>query len=261
MAHVSPNKKTLDDLEKQAESIRRDFDQFFLGLSKRPPTTAEAQLAGLFRKMKEEELREWNTQDRFRFNQIHARFVSLERVWARTMKQIEDGTYKRDKFKVAQMRRRDAAAGHAAASTPSVVDDLAVDIDIDIDIGFDDDEVVRPAPPPKSEPKAPPPAPRPAPRPAAPVPVAAVPVAAAAPSSVPMSALGGLSEQKLQHLHKVYIDAKRKTGEQSRLSLDDLRIQVAKQVHMQQQKHGVQQVDFKVVLKDGKAMLKAIPKQ
>jgi hypothetical protein len=257
MAHVSPHKKTLDDLEKQAESIRRDFDQFFLGLSKRPPTTAEAQLAGLFRKMKEEELREWNTQDRFRFNQIHARFVSLERVWARTMKQIEDGTYKRDKFKVAQMRRRDAAAGKAPAATPSVVEELAVDIDIDM--GFDDDEPASPvAPTPKAEPKAPPPAPRPVARPAPPAPV---PVAAVAAAAVPTSALGGLSEQKLQQLHKVYIDAKRKTGEQSRLSLDDLRVQVAKQVHVQQQKHGCQQVDFKVILKDGKAMLKAIPKQ
>jgi hypothetical protein len=258
MAHVSPHKKTLDDLEKQAESIRRDFDQYFLGLSKRPPTTAAAQLAGVFRKTKEEELREWNTQDRFRFNQIHARFVSLERVWARTMKQIEDGTYKRDKFKVAQMRRRDAAAGNAPAPTPSVVDELPVDIDIDIDMGFDDDELPRAAaPPPKPAPVAPPPAPRPAVRPAAPAPV---PMAAAA-ASVPTSALGGLSEQKLQQLHKVYIDAKRKTGEQSRLSLDDLRVQVAKQVHVQQQKHGCQQVDFKVILKDGKAMLKAIPKQ
>jgi hypothetical protein len=257
MAHVSPHKKTLDDLEKQAESIRRDFDQFFLGLSKRPPTTAEAQLAGLFRKMKEEELREWNTQDRFRFNQIHARFVSLERVWARTMKQIEDGTYKRDKFKVAQMRRRDAAAGKGPAATPSVVEELAVDIDIDM--GFDDDEPASPAAPtPKAEPKAPPPAPRPIARPAA---TAPVPVAAVAAAAVPTSALGGLSEQKLEQLHKVYIDAKRKTGEQSRLSLDDLRVQVAKQVHVQQQKHGCQQVDFKVILKDGKAMLKAIPKQ
>jgi len=254
MATISANKKTLDELEKQAEGIRRDFDQYFLGLSKRPPTTAQAQLAGVFRKLKEEELREWNTQDKFRFNQIHARFVSLERVWARTMKQIEDGTYKRDKFKVAQMKKRDAAGTSVAlesavAQRPvgSSIDDLAVDVDM----GFDDDDLdAAPKPAPRPAP-APANVPRPAPRPAA---------AAAAPAAPSAAALGGLSEQKLQQLHKVYIEAKRRTGEQSNLTLDALRAQVAKQVPAIQQKHGCQQVDFKVVLKDGKAMLKAIPK-
>lgn len=250
MATISANKKTLDDLEKQAEGIRRDFDQYFLGLSKRPPTTSQAQLAGVFRKLKEEELREWNTQDKFRFNQIHARFVSLERVWARTMKQVEDGTYKRDKFKVAQMRKRDAAGtqvpNSAVVPRPvSSLDDLAVDVDM----GFDDEDLDAPKPAPKPAPAAN--VPRPAPRPAA----------AAAPMTSPSSAtLGGLSEQKLQQLHKVYVEAKRRTGEQSNLTLDALRAQVAKQVPAIQQKHGCQQVDFKVVLKDGKAMLKAIPK-
>ena len=91
MAANSAHKKELDDLEKAAESIRRDYDQFFQGLSKRPPTAAQAQLAGLMRKLKEEEIKEWNTQDKFRFNQIHARFVTMERMWARTLKQIALG--------------------------------------------------------------------------------------------------------------------------------------------------------------------------
>lgn len=247
MASGSPHKKALDDLEKQAEGIRRDFDQFFLGLVKRAPVTSQAQLAGVFRKMKEDELREWNTQDRFRFNQIHARFVSMERIWARTLKQIEDGTYKRDKFKVAQMKKRDAAGAETAvAQRPTLsFDDLAVDVDM----GFDDDEL-RPAAAAPVRPAAPANVPRPAPR----------PVAAAAPPSSSGPAAGGISEQKLQQLHKVYIEAKRRTGEQSNLTLDALRAQVAKQVPVIQQKHNCQQVDFKVVLKDGKAMLKAIPK-
>ncbi len=245
MAHVPANKKRLDDLEKSAEGIRRDFDQFFLGLQKRPPTVGQAQLAGVFRKIKEEELRDWNTQDRFRFNQIHARFVSFERVWARTMRQIEDGTYKRDKFKVAQMKKREAEAqasteDSALSMRPvSALDPLDA---IDVDMGsFDDDEApARPA-----APKPRPPAPKPAPAP---------------PPASASAGAGGMSEQKLAQLHKVYIEAKRRTGEQSNLTLDALRAQVAKQVPVIQAKHGCEKVDFKVVLKDGKAMLKAIPK-
>lgn len=247
MAHVSANKKRLDDLEKAAEGIRRDFDQFFMGLQKRAPTVNQAQLAGQFRKIKEEELKEWNTQDRFRFNQIHARFVSFERVWARTMKQIEDGTYKRDKFKVAQMKKRDAeaakqpeASGEDSALSMRPVSSFDPLDAIDVDMGsFDDDEQpARPAPP-----KPRPPAPKSQPQP---------------PASA--TAAGGMSEQKLAQLHRVYIEAKRRTGEQSNLTLDALRAQVAKQVPVIQAKHGCEKVDFKVVLKDGKAMLKAIPK-
>ena len=72
--------------------------------------------------------------------------------------------------------------------------------------------------------------------------------------------VGGVSEQKLQQIHKVYVEAKRRTGEQSTLTVEALRAQMARQVPLVQAKHGCEQVDFKVILKDGKAMLKAIPK-
>ncbi|HEY1098242.1 MAG TPA: MXAN_5187 C-terminal domain-containing protein [Myxococcota bacterium] len=255
MAVVSANKKRLDDLEKTSEAIRRDFDQFFLGLSKRPPTTSQAQLAGVFRKLKEEELKEWNTQDKFRFNQIHARFVTLERIWARTLKQIEDGTYKRDKAKLARKREAEAEAAQNARTLqpddeapqrqrggPIDLDPLdAIDVDMD---GFDFDE-------PKPAPR---PVPKPVPRPVAPAPA---PISM---SGAAINDLGGMSDAKLQQLHKVYVDAKKRTGESSTLTLEALRAQVAKQVPTIRAKHNCEGVDFKVVLKDGKAMLKAIPK-
>ncbi len=248
MAVASAQKKRLDDIEKTSEAIRRDFDQFFLGLSKRPPTTSQAQLAGLFRKMKEEELRDWNTQDKFRFNQIHARFVTMERMWARTLKQIEDGTYKRDKFKLALARKRDAdaaAEGEPAPSRGPIALDPLDAIDLDMD-SFDDDEISKPAVKPVAA------APRPVPR--------AVPAAVPMASTSAMNELGGMSDQKLQQLHKVYVDAKKRTGEGSTLTLEALRAQVTKQVPAIRAKHNCEAVDFKVVLKDGKAMLKAIPK-
>jgi hypothetical protein len=272
MAAISAHKKELDDFEKTMETIRRDYDQFFQGTSKRPPTAQQAQLAGVLRKVKEEEIKDWNTQDRFRFNQIHARFVTMERMWARTLKQIEDGTYKRDKFKVAQMKKREEALAKRAAATPNegpAREQRPVDAmdGFDVDIGGFDDDDFGAAPAPKPAP-APSPAASPAhatrPQPAAAV-AAPRPQPPAPPPQRPAPAssggdLGGLSEARLQQLHKVYVDAKRRTGEQSSLTLEALRAQVAKQVPTIRQKHGCEQVDFKVVLKDGKAMLKAIPK-
>ena len=121
-------------------------------------------------------------------------------------------------------------------------------IDVDMDMDFDDaPRVPKPVPAPVSV------GVRPAPRPAP------LPVSVSASASA-MNELGGLSEQKLQVLHKVYVDAKKRTGESSSLTLEGLRAQVAKQVPAIRAKHNCEAVDFKVVLKDGKAMLKAIPK-
>ncbi|MDP2340011.1 MAG: MXAN_5187 C-terminal domain-containing protein [Deltaproteobacteria bacterium] len=267
MAANSAQKKRLDDLEKGAEGIRREFDQFFMGLQRRAPTTTQAQFAGQMRKIKEEELGDWNTQDRFRFNQIHQRFVSMERIWARTMKQIEDGTYKRDKMKQGLRKKAEEEAKKANGTQVGESPDLtqqrapsqqadALD-SIDVDMGsFDEDSMPGLAPP-----NGAPAAPRPvAPRPA---PVAAKPVAPSSPSSSSSGGAGpagGPSDVQLQKLYKVYMDAKKRTGEASNLSFEALRAQIAKQVPTIRQKHNCEAVDFKVVLKDGKAMLKAIPK-
>ena len=258
MAANSAQKKRLDDLEKTAEGIRREFDQFFMGLQRRAPTMTQAQFAGQMRKIKEEELRDWNTQDRFRFNQIHARFVSMERIWARTLKQIEDGTYKRDKLKQGLRKAREEEAAKAASATqvgdrvdatqrPSSSGADALD-SIDVDMGSFDEDSLPGLAPPRGAPAAPA-------RPAPPRPVAPVtrPVDGGGPG-------GGPSDQQLQKLYKVYMDAKKRTGEASNLSFEALRAQIAKQVPTIRQKHNCEAVDFKVVLKDGKAMLKAIPK-
>jgi hypothetical protein len=267
VAANSAQKKRLDDLEKGAEGIRREFDQFFMGLQRRAPTTSQAQFAGQMRKIKEEELGDWNTQDRFRFNQIHARFVSMERVWARTMKQIEDGTYKRDKLKQGLRKKAEEEAAKAQRTQLGESSDLtqrppssqqdALD-SIDVDMGSFDEDSLPGLAPPRGAPSSagqPPPTPA-APRPAAPA--AAKP--AASPPPPPGGPAGGPSDVQLQKLYKVYMDAKKRTGEASNLSFEALRAQIAKQVPTIRQKHNCEAVDFKVVLKDGKAMLKAIPK-
>lgn len=89
--------------------------------------------------------------------------------------------------------------------------------------------------------------------------------AAAAAKSAPRPAAsaagaGGGDDDKMKRLYNVYMQAKKRTGEQSTLSLDGLKKQLEKQIPAIKQKHGCKEVDFKVVLKNGKAMLKAVPK-
>jgi hypothetical protein len=237
MAVRAGHREELNEIDKRLEELRRRFDMYFFGAPEQrmPPSANQAKLGGELRRMREEEIKNWNTQDTFRFNQIFARFVSLDRMWARTLKQIEDGTHKRDKFKVAQMKKRDKAA---AATATQVASRNTDSLDgLDVDIGSFDDVGAPPAPAPQPERRA-------VPRPVAPTPASAA----------------TMSETRLQQLYEVYMQAKKRTGEQSSLTVDALRKQIDKQIPAIKAQHKCDSVDFKVVLKDGKVMLKAVPK-
>ena len=69
-----------------------------------------------------------------------------------------------------------------------------------------------------------------------------------------------MTDDKMRRLYSVYMQAKKRTGENSNLSFESLAAQLRKQVPAIRAKHKCQNVDFKVVLKNGKAMLKAVPK-
>lgn len=91
------------------------------------------------------------------------------------------------------------------------------------------------------------------------------PTPASAAKQAPPRAAGaggasGTDDEKMTRLYNVYMQAKKRTGEQTNLSLDGLKKQLEKQIPAIKQKHGCKEVDFKVVLKNGKAMLKAVPK-
>jgi hypothetical protein len=237
MAVRAGHKVELDEFEARLEDLRRKFDMYFHGSPEQrmPPTTTQAQIGGELRRLREDEVGRWNTQDRFRFSQIFARYVSLDRMWARTMRQIEDGTWKRDKFKVAQMKKKDVNSQTGVAQRPEGISGLEPLSGLDVDVGsFEDESALASRPQPKQVPR---------------------PVVTAAGAGG-----NGMSDQKLKALYDVYMQAKKRTGESSSLTMDALKKQIEKQIPQIKAKHKCENVDFKVVLKDGKAMLKAVPK-
>lgn len=258
MAVRSGHKDELDDIEKRLEELRRRFELYFQGSPEQrtPPTTNQAKVGGELRRMREDEVRTWHTVDRFRFSQIFARFVSMDRLWARTLKQIEDGVYKRDKFRAQQARKK------AAEPTDTEVGDRPAGIDsfdnMDVDVGsFSDEGLIHSQPPtPVSQVGR-----TPGPTRSAPAPVAGVSTPQQRPAAAASGgAQAGMSDQRLKQLYDVYMQAKKRTGEASSLTMDQLKKQIDKQVPQIKAKHKCDNVDFKVVLKDGKAMLKAVPK-
>jgi hypothetical protein len=111
------------NLEESLEALRIRFEQYFLGVTRKPPVQERAALRSAILQLKAGFIR--NTAAKFRVNMLHNRFLTYERLWDRTLREIEDGTYRRDLFKArlhraraeggaAELERRPGEAGKAA---------------------------------------------------------------------------------------------------------------------------------------------------
>lgn len=71
-----------------------------------------------------------------------------------------------------------------------------------------------------------------------------------------------LSDQQMRQLFDTYLLARQRTNESTAgITFEGLSATLRKQVPTLMQKHNAQGIDFKVVIKDGKALLKAVPRK
>jgi hypothetical protein len=81
-----------EELEKLEEDIRRlknKYDQFFTGIIKVPPSFERHQIEALIHEVSKQKMRD-NTR-RFRFNTILSRYNQFREMWARKMREREEG--------------------------------------------------------------------------------------------------------------------------------------------------------------------------
>ena len=217
-------------LEEEIEELKVKYEMYFLGNERREPIRTREELKKRVMRAKTAFTR--NAGLRFKIQSLHARFLSYERLWMRTGREKEEGTYRRDLFK-ARLR----GGGEPAAPGAGRGHGEAEDVDV---------SDLAPAPPPR------PPAPvaaRPPPVPARP----SCPPAAARP--------GQLGDGQMRELYDAYISAKRRCNEDvSKLSYEAVSKSVSKQIPELMDRYKAKAVDFKVVIKDGKAILKAVPR-
>ena len=310
------------EIDADIAALRARFDQYFIGLERHSPIKDCEALRKRLVKLKGQFIR--NTGLKFRVQSLYSKFQSYERLWLKTLKEMEEGTYKRDLFR---LRRKKQATGPTekkpesdrAEEKPrpdfySLDEDLEADLPDDL---FEDFVAPKPAavrapvpvakspppapavaaapptrgPPPPPAAKAPPPAPvaakGPPPAPVAarvppPAPVAArgpppapgaaarpaapppaprpAPAAAAAARPAPLAA-DGLSGDKVKQIYDAYLTAKKRCKESTAgITPEAVASSLRKQVPQIMKESGARSVDFKVVIKDGKAILKAVPK-
>ena len=187
-----PQEKLAEELDKVDEDLANLqvlYEKYFLGIDRRPPDAERKSVSGRLRTMRTTVVK--NTGLKFRINTLFAKLISYERMWDRTLREIEDGTYKRDVFKAKyRIAQRDKKPVAAAVEAPKVE----------------------------------------------------------------------LSDEKLRRLYDTYLVARQRTGEPIEgLSFEAIASKIRAQVPVLMQKHNAKRVEFKVVIKGGKAVLKAVP--
>jgi hypothetical protein len=291
------------EVESEIAELKAAYEQYFLGVERKPPTLKHDALKKRMNVLRNTFVRQ--TAAKFRVGQVANKLSTYERLWARTLKEMEEGTYKRDVFKARLHKEKEKAAAKKADTKVNGHESEDVSLD-DFDV---DEEDAPPSTPPDAEaargvqPGAKPPPPQvgakggpavPAPGagkstqvsqtklpaaaakgPAVPAPGGATsgpgvrvavtgPMAAAkasGPMKAPVAAQGDLSDQKVKAIYDAYVTAKKRCNEDvSKLSLDTLATTLRKQVPDLMKQHNAKSVEFKVVIKDGKAILRALPK-
>jgi hypothetical protein len=270
--------EALNDLEHRVERLKILYEQYFMGIEKMEPQTARKEITRKVIDLSQLNMR--NTAHRYRFNALNQKFGVYTTYWNRTLREIENGTYFRsvaragreairrgvdvpdevlktmpkrlrdrilkDRERVtahdkARADRQAAKSAPAAASgapvsgipvsTPPVVTDD--NFDTTFDALFDSLSIAKKStvPPPASRPAGPPQLPP------------------------------GMDETKMRDLYNRYLQARRAVGAAGEFKYEQLVSTVAKQGPKILEQHHAREVDFNVVIKEGKVILKATPKK
>jgi len=112
-----PVDEELDELDQGLKRLRVEYDQFFLGILKRPPIVLQGRMQKIIVKYANQALRK--TQQKFRFNQLNSKFQIYRQQWGRTLRQIESGTYRGHRFKASLHERARGLKSAADAAPPA----------------------------------------------------------------------------------------------------------------------------------------------
>ena len=89
----------LDKLEEDIRRLKSRYDQFFAGITKQPPSFERHQLESMIHEISKQKMRD--NGRRFRFNTVLSRYNQFREMWARKMREREEGPL--------DFRRRQAA--------------------------------------------------------------------------------------------------------------------------------------------------------
>lgn len=271
--------RELDEMDTALAELKAHYEQYFVGVERQPPNKADADVRQRLAKLRTGYVR--SAVLKFRIQALQQRFTTYDRLWHRTLTEMENGTYRRDLLK-ARRRRKSSETPAAVPKAPA------------------ETQAAPPAPDVVAPPSLGPPplpargeTPRAPPSPIPSIPTATQggtvrpsPVPSVAPVAIPKGTQGGvprtppaaipkgtqgavaraaaeaLAEPRLRKVYDAYVAAKKRCKEDvSRISYESVADSLRKQVPELLERHGARDVEYKVLVKDGKAILRAVPKE
>ena len=278
----------LEQLSKLVDRTKVMYEQYFMGIQKLPPAQLHRDLERRIRDLTQLQIR--NTALRFRFATITQKFGSYNTYWKRTIRQIERGEYVRDVARAGRrlrrrgedlpeelflklpkrvreriLRDREALARREerksererpASTGPNDrgVFELGADDDFDLDAIFRELEA---DPPEAAEPARPAAPARPRSRTTSVVTIHQPRPAPAPPASRPPP---GMSDSESRVLFEQYAKARKLVGDSRPVTYDQLMKKLGQQAPKIMREHNAKSVDFTVVIKGDKVILKAKPR-
>ncbi len=109
--------RELEELDSRLERLRIKYDQFFTGTEKALPYVLRKDVDRRFQALHRESIR--NTGARFRFQTLVQRFTSYQTYWNRILRQIEEGTFRRDVIRAQRLGLGTQAVRDARRTTDS----------------------------------------------------------------------------------------------------------------------------------------------
>jgi hypothetical protein len=93
-------------LDMKMKQLKLDYEQYFLGARPREPSMLRGDVQKIVVRLSNTSIK--NTAERFKFNSLNGRYITMKRRWDDILRKIEAGTYERHVFK-ANLRDRDRA--------------------------------------------------------------------------------------------------------------------------------------------------------
>jgi len=107
----------LTQLEMQIESLKSQYDQHFAGVAKRAPLREHELWKREFNSIALHEIK--STALKFRHQGLKAKHIQLSNLWQKILKEIEEGTYKRDLFHLKAKEKAVNSEKPVPVSSPS----------------------------------------------------------------------------------------------------------------------------------------------
>lgn len=79
----------LDLIERSMRQLQIEWEKFFSGVEKRPPSELKARLEGLIRRYDPGDIR--NNAARFRYQTLQARYNTFSELWSKRLRAVEEG--------------------------------------------------------------------------------------------------------------------------------------------------------------------------